>query len=502
MPHTLTVATFTGFVVTAVAVLAGCSGDSASTDDVEPGEATGVGVQLFQLPWTSIADECEQTLGPAGFAWVLTSPPNEHIVGDEWWTSYQPVSHRIESRLGTREEFADMVARCDAAGVEIVADAVINHMTGQNTAGTGFAGTAFEHYDYPGLYGPGDFHYCGLTASGDIEDYGSREQVQDCELVNLADLDTSSEAVRAKTVGYLDDLLALGVAGFRIDAAKHMAADDVEAIVSQLPEGTRILSEVIRGAGEPVQPEEYTGFGDVFEFTYGRDLAQPLQSGVWSDPTLRDADDEYVRAQHVPSDRAIVFVDNHDTERGEAKITYKRGDLYVLANVLMLGDDYGTPVVYSGYAFTDRDAGPRADEDGRAQDASCAGVDGPVDAYEDGERTCVQSWTAIRGMLAFRKAVGDAHRMPGVESGDAYGFERETRGVVAVNQGEAAETLEIPTTMSAGDYCDVVSGGPDAATDDGCRGAAFTVSDGIATLKLSGHTAAAIHIDAAAPPAS
>ena len=47
--------------------------------------------------------------GPRGFAWVLTSPPQEHIDRDEWWASYQPVSYELETRLGTRDEFADMV---------------------------------------------------------------------------------------------------------------------------------------------------------------------------------------------------------------------------------------------------------------------------------------------------------------------------------------------------------------------------------------------------------
>ena len=110
--------------------------------------------------------------------------------------------------------------------------------------------------------------------------------MQTCELVNLADLDTSSEAVRATIVGYLDDLLSLGVAGFRIDAAKHMAADDVDAIVDALPDGTRIMSEVIRGSGEPIQPEEYTGFGDVFEFAV-RPRSRPAgASGSLTDPEL------------------------------------------------------------------------------------------------------------------------------------------------------------------------------------------------------------------------
>ena len=68
-----------------------------------------------------------------------------------------------------------------------------------------------------------------------------------------------------------------------------MAAEDVEAIVAALPEGTRIMSEVIRGGGEPVQPEEYAGFGEVFEFTYARDLGPQLASGVVYDPDLSEA---------------------------------------------------------------------------------------------------------------------------------------------------------------------------------------------------------------------
>ncbi len=448
-------------------------------------------MQLFQLPWTSIAEECETTLGPNGFAWVLTSPPNEHIQRDEWWASYQPVSYELETRLGTRDEFADMVERCDAAGVAVIADAVINHMTGQDAPGDGWAGTPYEHYDYPGLYTADDFHHCGLTPDDDIADYDSREQVQTCELVNLADLDTSSEKVRGTIVAYLQDLLSLGVAGFRIDAAKHMGADDVEAIVAELPDDTRIMSEVIRGGGEPIVPEEYAEFGEVFEFTYARDLAPPLETGVFSDPEL-----EGDRPLHVASDRAIVFVDNHDTERGEAGVTYRDGRLYVVANALMLADDYGTPVVYSGYAFTDRDAGAPAGADGRVLDAGCAGVTGPTESFGDGERTCVHAWTAVAGMLEFRAFAGDAPRLTGVDEGDAYGFEREGRGVVAVNVGSEPETISVPTSLPAGDYCDVVTGGRDAGEGDGCRGATYTVEGGRAVFELEPLMAAAIHVGA------
>ena len=58
------------------------------------------------------------------------SPPSEHIQGPQWWTRYQPVSYKLESRSGTRDQFSDMVRRCNAAGVNVIADVVVNHMSG------------------------------------------------------------------------------------------------------------------------------------------------------------------------------------------------------------------------------------------------------------------------------------------------------------------------------------------------------------------------------------
>src|SRR6476646_7785736 len=76
-------------------------------------------VQLFEWKWNDIAQECESFLGPKGYAAVQISPPEEHLVasGNPWWERYQPVSYRIDSRSGTRAEFASMVSRCKAVGV-------------------------------------------------------------------------------------------------------------------------------------------------------------------------------------------------------------------------------------------------------------------------------------------------------------------------------------------------------------------------------------------------
>ncbi|CAM5780586.1 alpha-amylase [Cellulomonas persica] len=472
-----------GLVALALATLVGCSDEPAEPADpaAEPatdGSGHDVGVQLFEWTWDAIADECTTTLGPAGYAWVLTSPPQEHVLGDPWWTAYQPVSYRLESRLGTRDQLAAMIETCHAAGVDVRVDAVINHMTGQDDPGTGWAGSSYEHYTYPGLWTPEDFHHCGLTPTDDIALYLDREQVQTCELVNLADLDTTSPTVRARLTAYLQDLLSLGVDGFRIDAAKHMAADDVAAILEPLPDDVAIMQEVIRGSAEPISPEEYVPNGQVYEFTYGKEIAGVLAGSPRLALELGQA-----TARYVASDDAVVFVENHDTERNGSTLSYQDGATDALATVLMLAGTYGTPQVYSGYAFADVDAGPRLDDDGRVLDATCVADPSPATAVQPGDWVCQHRWPQVAGMVGWRGVAGDAPVVDTWSEGDAVALGRGSRAFVVVNAGDDELTATLPTSLPDGDYCDVLTG------DDAC--VVTRVRDGAAEVAVPAQSAAA-----------
>ena len=458
----------------ALGLLTACSGSPAPVAVPTDGPGHDVGVEMFQWTWDAIAQECTDHLGPAGYAWVLTSPPQEHILGEQWWTAYQPVSYQVESRLGTREQYAAMVQTCHDAGVDVWADAVINHMTGQDAPGTGWAGSTYSHYDYPGLYTDADFHHCGLTPNDDIASYQDATQVQTCELVNLADLATETTHVRATITAYLQDLLSLGVDGFRIDAAKHMDPADIAAIVADLPGGTGIAQEVIRGGGEPITPEQYTGNGQVYEFAYAKGLMGVLAGTPGQALDLGAAD--------LPSKDAVVFVDNHDTERNGSTLSYADGADYALANVLMLAGTYGTPQVYSGYAFSDDDAGPPQDGDGRVADASCASAPGPESNLADGDWVCQHRWAAIEGMVAWRAVAGDAPVTDEWSQGDAVAFGRGERAFVVVNAGDDELSTTLTTSLPGGDYCDVLS------TED-C--AQSTVDDGTIAVTVPPHTARA-----------
>ncbi|MFE7648857.1 alpha-amylase [Streptomyces phaeoluteigriseus] len=387
---------------------------------------------LFEWNFASVAKECTTTLGPAGYGYVQVSPPAEHIQGAQWWTSYQPVSYKIAGRLGDRTAFQSMVNTCHAAGVKVVVDTVINHMSAGSGTGTG--GSSYTKYNYPGLYSSYDFDDC----TSQITNYGDRWNVQRCELVGLADLDTGEDYVRRTIAGYLNDLLSLGVDGFRIDAAKHIDTADLANIKSRLTKPNAYWKqEAIHGSGEAVQPIEYTGNGDVQEFRYAYDLKR-----VFNNENLAYLKNYGEGWGYMNSSVSGVFVDNHDTERNGSTLSYKDGATYTMANVFMLAWPYGAPDINSGYEFSDTDAGPPAG--------------GSVSACWQNGWKCQHAWPEIQRMVAFRNATrGESVTNWWDNGGDAIAFGRGSKGYVAINHESGSLSRTYQTSLPAGTYCNV-----------------------------------------------
>ncbi|MFF9207665.1 MULTISPECIES: carbohydrate-binding module family 20 domain-containing protein [unclassified Streptomyces] len=417
---------------------------------------------LFQWNWNSVAKACTDQLGPAGYGYVEVSPATENIQGSQWWTAYQPVSYKLQNRLGSESDFTNMVNACHTAGVKVVADAVINHMTAGSGTGTG--GTAYTKYNYPGFYQDQDFHSCRTQ----ISNYGDRSNVQNCELVGLADLDTGSDYVRNTIAGYMNHLISLGVDGFRIDAAKHIASGDLAAIKSKLSDPNIYwVQEVIYGAGEAVQPGEYAGNGDVDEFQGAYDLKRIFTSDKISNLSQWG---ESWGAGYLSGSKARTFVDNWDTERNGSTLNYKSGSTYTLANVFMLAWPYGSPNVYSGYEFDNNDAGPP----NNGQVNSC---------YSDGWK-CQHAWPQISNMVGFRNAVSGTGVTNWWSNGNnAIAFGRGDKGYVVINRESGSLSQTFQTSLPSGTYCDVEH-----------NGATYTVgSDGKFTATVGAGDALALY---------
>lgn len=476
-------------------------------------------VQLFEWRWADVAIECEQWLGPRGFAGVQVSPPQEHRLIDDgtnhfpWWQRYQAVSYQIASRSGTRAEFEDMTRRCSAVGVDIYVDTLVNHMTAGD--GVGSAGTTFTKYRYLGLYEPPDFHanvdprHMNLLCDHSIADYGNPLEVQYCELLGLADLRTEDATVRDRIATYMADLYALGARGYRIDAAKHVNDDELalllDALRAKLPADARyfVVQEVVDDTGAQWKPAYYDT-GRVDEFAYSAGITAAFLNR--NDQKIADLQAPDSIPFLAPSDAAVPFVDNHDSQRGRVGrgqfLTYKRGAVYALANVFMLAYPYGFPRLMSSFVFSDTEAGPPSDAAGETTPIFAASSTTPNCGLSPGQWVCEHRWGPIAGMVGFRNfthangEVTDWWSNP--DDGNQVAFGRGDAGFVVINRSEAPLAQTLPTSLAPGTYCDVTTG--DLLAAGGCSGGTVEVAaDGSITVDVPPMRALAIHIGAKLP---
>lgn len=201
----------------------------------------------------------------------------------------------------------------------------------------------------------------------------------------------------------------------------------------------------------------------------------------------------------MASTKAVVFVENHDSERsqGGPVLTYKTPRLYRMAVAFFLAHPYGVPKVMSSFAFESNDQGPPQDADGNIVSPNF-----DEDREECGHGwVCQHRWRQVAGMVAFRNYVQDAPLVHWWTDGaDQIAFARDGRGFVAFNNVERREEHlieRLQTSLPTGTYCDVMTGEMRNGT---CTGYSVTVNDGgwadIVILADESDGVLAIHIGA------
>ena len=217
-------------------------------------------VEFFGWPYEDITLECE-FLSNAGYMGLKVYSPNEHLfnykdsednVLNPWWFINQPVSYKLNSRMGTRKQLKKMINTCRAYNLRIYADVIINHMTGHgndmyedhkvkngndcihfgekgSTGGSPFwtVGFRYENNPYTGLepgleypavpYFPSDFH-----CKWDITLWDDSGELDGGWISGLADLNTKKENVQQRIVDFFVELLSIGFSGFSIPNSKHI----------------------------------------------------------------------------------------------------------------------------------------------------------------------------------------------------------------------------------------------------------------------------------------
>ncbi|KAJ0012024.1 hypothetical protein NQD34_012999 [Periophthalmus magnuspinnatus] len=468
-------------------------------------------VHLFEWRWADIAAECERFLGPNGFGGVQISPPSEHIILNNpwrpWYQRYQPIGYKLCSRSGTEAELRDMITRCNNVGVNIYVDAVINHMCG-SAGGEGThssCGSWFSapHEDFPSVpYSSWDFNdnKCH-TSNGEIQNYGDANQVRNCRLEGLLDLALEKDYVRGKVAEYMNKLIDMGVAGIRVDACKHMWPGDLQNVFGRLhnlntkwfSSGSRpfIYQEVIDLGGEAISAKEYFHLGRVTEFKYGAKLGTVIRK--WNGEKLSYTRNWGEGWGFMPNGDAVVFVDNHDNQRGSGAggasiLTFFESRLYKMAVGYMLAHPYGVTRVMSSYRW-DRNfvngkdqnywVGPPSNSDGSTKPVTIN-----ADQTCGNGWVCEHRWRQIKNMVKFRNVVnGQPHSNWWDNQSNQVAFGRGNRGFIIFNNDDWDLDVTLNTGMPGGTYCDVISGQKENGR---CTGKQIQVGgDGRAHFKIS-----------------
>nr|XP_020037797.1 pancreatic alpha-amylase-like isoform X2 [Castor canadensis] len=425
-------------------------------------------VHLFEWRWVDIAKECERYLAPNGYGGVQVSPPNENVIVNSpfrpWWERYQPISYKICTRSGNEDEFRDMVTRCNNVGVRIYVDAVINHMCAES-GGSGTGSTCGSYFNAQNRefsavpYSAWDFNdgKC-KTSSGGIETYSDASQVRDCRLSGLLDLALGNDYVRTKVI----DL-----------------------------------------GGEAITSSEYFGNGRVTEFKYGAKLGKVIRK--WDGEKMSYLKNWGEGWGFMPSNRALVFVDNHDNQRGHGAggasiLTFWDARLYKMAVGFMLAHPYGFTRVMSSYRWQ-RNIQNGQDANDWIGPPNNNGVIKEVTINADttcgNDWVCEHRWRQIRNMVIFRNVVDGQPFSNWWDNGsNQVAFGRGNRGFIVFNNDDWSFSSTLQTGLPAGTYCDVISGDK---VNGNCSGLRVTVnSDGTAYFSISNSAEdpfIAIHVD-------
>jgi len=356
--------------------------------------------------------------------------------------------------------------------------------------GTGIAGSSYNtnSLSFPGVpFGPLDFNQCSKCGNANCQinsDYNDANKVRNCRLVGLADLDVGKDYVRQKIADFMNDCIGLGVDGFRIDAAKHMWPGDLQAVVSRTRNtnhGGRpfIYQEVIDLYGsEAVKASEYTGIGTVTEFKYGLKLSDQ----IFNNRGLNYLSGFGASWGMLPDNRAFVFIDNHDNQRGHGGsgkiLTHKDGRPYTLSLVFMLAWPYGIPQIMSSYAFSTDVQGPPNNN----------GFTNSVPIVGDqcgGGWLCEHRWRPVRNMVAWRNSAGSSPVANWWTNGrNQIAFSRGNSAFIVINYNDGNLNTELATGLPAGTYCDVIVGDK---INGKCTGKSIVVgSNGRARFDING----------------
>ena len=457
-------------------MLASCGGNTAKA----PLADTNDDVILHAWSWSfdTIAANMRD-IADAGYTYVQTSPANICFVGEDgglalysqpgdsvrgkWYYYYQPTDWKIGNYLlGSRDQFKSMMDSAAKYNVKVIVDVLPNHTAVDHTAVLPDLDNAVGGHDKL-------FHANGFN---DIIDYNDRYQCTTGKMGGLPDVNTENPDFQAYYMTYVNDLLSLGVRGFRYDTAKHIGLpsdpldslaernnfwdvatgrEAVKGVSLSVPRDSLfIYGEVLQDRN--VKEAEYGEYMDLTASAYGHALRNVLDKGDFNADSLL--------TWHHPVDgkHLVTWVESHDTYANEHESAGLTDDQIRMGWVFLAARQNGTPLFFSRPAGSTRE---------NYWGNNLVGARGN-DEFKHPEVVAVNK---------FRRAMhGQPETISQTNNGAVIAVGRGNAGLVLINLTGIPQDIDITTTLPDGDYTDSV------------HGSNFTVASGHVTGHLAPYT--------------
>lgn len=440
-----------------------CALPAAAKDRVTHNpDATNTETILHAWSWNfpAIADNMK-AIADAGFTMVQTSPVqhcyspegsgkkifDENVTEGNWYYYYQPTDWKIGNDIvGSRDQMKQMMDSAAKYNVKVIVDVLPNH--------TAFDVDAVSPEFYKAVGGRDKmYHSEGLNS---VQDYNDRMQCTLWGSGALPDVNTENPLFQKYYMEFVNDLLSLGVRGFRYDTAKHIGVHSdpvdsasgvkendfwdvatgrksVKGVKLAVPyDSLFVYGEVLQDKSVP--EAEYADYFGQTASSYGYVLREMLEKGSAKGINLADwchtAAPEYL----------TTWVESHDTYANAHESAALTDEQIRTAWVFLTARQNGTPLFFSRPAGSTRQA---------YWGDNVLGARGN-DEFMHPEVAAVNKFrTAMAGQKEDIQVSGN---------GQVLLVNRGKKGAAIVNIGKFANHLDLPTGLPNGTYKDQVYG--------------------------------------------
>lgn len=395
----------------------------------------------YDMVQTSPVQRCWNPEGSKGLLF------SENEKEGQWYFYYQPTDWKIGNQiLGNREQMRQMMDSAAKYNVRVIVDVLPNH--------TAFDVDAVSD-DLVKAAGGRDklYHSQGLNP---VKDYNDRYQCTLWASGALPDVNTENKDFQKYYMQFVNDLLDLGVRGFRYDTAKHIGVHsdpvdeasgvkendfwdvatgrkDVKGVRLNVPyEDLFVYGEVLQDRNVPEKEyEEY--FGQTAS-SYGHVLREVLDKSSADGIDLNDW-------RHSAAPESLTtWVESHDTYCNAHESAALTDDQIRTAWVFLTARDKGTPLFFSRPAGSSRSnfwGNNRLGEAGN-------------DEYFHPEVVAVNHFR--------KKMAGQPEDIRTCADGAVLVVNRGKKGAALVNVSGLSKPLDVATTLPDGKYRDSVYG--------------------------------------------